>query len=161
MAADVEGKRVIWKEEGRTITLTGEPVLDLSLSWPEPEGKRMRGVNRYYRKIYELWKKHWEQEGYWQACADLAQQREQSRVFRVWQAELSGKVMLDRDGLLSIAMLAREVQGDGRMLEYRWGDTWRWEDGSAVMLKELFAQKKSWKKCNEQLKVSCHSFSSP
>ena len=150
MSAEMEAKQVTWKEERRTLTLTGEPVMELSLSRPEVEGRKMRGVHRYYMKIYEIWKKHWEREGYWQACADLAQQRERSRPFRVWQAELSGQVTLDQDGFLSISMLAREVQGDGRTLEYRWGDTWRREDGSVVTWKELFTQKKGWKRRLEQ-----------
>ena len=150
MAAGMETKKVTWREERRTLTLTGEPVLELALSWPEIEGKQMGNAHRYYQKLREVWKKHWKQEGYWKACADLAQQREKSRPFRVWSAELSGQVRMDREGVLSIAMCAREVQGDGRALEYRWGDTWRWEDGSVVTLKEQFECKKGWKKRLEQ-----------
>lgn len=150
MTAELEAREIVWQEERRTLTLTGETVLEVYLSWPKVGGKHMRNVDRYYTRLYQLWKNHWEREGYWQACADLAQQRERSRPFRVWQAELSGQVTLDQDGFLSIAMLAREVQGDGRTLEYRWGDTWRREDGSVVTLKELFAQKKGWKKRLEQ-----------
>lgn len=146
MTPKPEKKEIVWREEGRTLTLTGIPVLELSLSRPQAEEKRLRGLNRYYEYIYRLWKKHWEREGYWQACADLAQQTAQSRPFRVWKASLSGQVLLDRDGLLSISMLAREVQGDGRTLEYRWGDTWRREDGSIVTLKELLPAKRGWKR---------------
>lgn len=150
MAAELEAKEITWEEEQRTLTLTGEPVLELSLSWPKVDWKPMRGVGRYYGRLCDAWKKHWEREGYWQACADLAQQRERSRPFRVWRGELSGQVTRNQNGMLSISMLAREVQGDGRVLEYRWGDTWRWEDGSVVTLKELFPKKKGWKKWLEQ-----------
>lgn len=150
MAAEQGKRRITWQEIHRTLTLTGEPVLEMDLSWPQIEGTGMRGVNRYYARLCEQWKRHWEREGYWQACVDLAQQRERSRPFRVWKAGLSGQVKLNQDGLLSVSMLAREVQGDGRALEYRWGDTWRWEDGGVVTLRELFRAKKGWRRRLEQ-----------
>lgn len=146
MSEQGQSKNITWKETSRTLTLTGEPVLELALSWPVVENKQMKRISRYYERLSCRWKEHWEREGYWQACSDLAQQREQSRPFRVWRAALSGQVMLDRDGYLSIAMMAREVRGDGRALEYRWGDTWRWEDGGSVTLKELFCYRRKWKK---------------
>ena len=137
---------IIWKEKEKTLTLTGEPVLELSLSWPQVEGKRMRGVSRYYQRLCQGWEKQWGREGYWCACADLAQKRAQSRPFAPWKARLSGQVTREDENYFSIAMAAREEHGDGRVLEYRWGDTWRQEDGCPVGLKELFPGNRRWRK---------------
>ncbi len=139
-------EKVIWKEKQKILTLTGEPVLEMSLSWPEVAGKKRWNVRRYYRLLSEGWEKQWCREVYWCACADLAQKRAASRHFVLWKASLSGQVTRQDEQLLSIAMLAREEHGDGRGLEYRWGDTWRWEDGSPVRLKEFFPGKHRWRR---------------
>ena len=60
MAAETMQQEVTWLEESRTLTLTGEPVLELSLTWPKVEGKHMRGADRHYKRLKDVWKKHWE-----------------------------------------------------------------------------------------------------
>lgn len=139
--------KIVWKEEEKTLTLTGEPVLELKLSWPQGEGKGklVRAVDRHYARLAECWRRQWEREVYLRACAALALRRERSRPFTPWRGELSGEVKLDDGTFLSIAMAAREVHGNGRVLEYRWGDTWRWADGSVVTLSALFAGEKRWR----------------
>lgn len=128
------------------MTLGGEPVLELSLTWPEPEGRGFGRVKGYYRRLSRAWEARWKRETYWSACADLALKREASRPFSRWKCELSGAVRLEDDKFLSVVMMAREVQGDGRALEYRWGDTWRREDGCPVALRELFPNRKGWRR---------------
>ncbi len=137
---------VIWKEKEKTLTLTGENVLEVSLSWPEAAGKQMWNVRGYYRRLCQGWERQWYRELYWCACADLARKRAASRPFTPWKAELSGQITRQDGQLLSIAMLAREERGDGERLEYRWGDTWRLEDGSPVALRELFPGKRRWRR---------------
>ena len=141
-----EKGEVVWKEKQKTLTLTGETVLEMSLSWPEVTGKKLWNVRRYYRRLSEGWERQWCREVYWCACADLAQKRAASRPFVPWKASLSGWVTRRDEQLLSIAMLAGEEHGDGRGLEYRWGDTWRRENGSPVRLKELFPGKRRWRR---------------
>lgn len=137
---------IAWKEKQKTLSLMGEPVLEVHLSWPEVEGEKMWNVRRYYRRLCEGWEKQWCREVYWCACADLAQKRAASRPFVSWKAGLSGQVTRQDGRLISIAMLAREERGDGRALEYRWGDTWRQEDGSPVRLQEVFPGKRCWRR---------------
>ena len=140
--------QICWKTVEKTLTLTGEPVLELKLSWPQGEGAGplVRSVSRYYARLAQGWQRQWEREGYLCACVALAQKREQSRPFTPWTASLSGQVTLDNGEYLSIAMLAREVHADGRVLEYRWGDTWAWQDGAPVPLGALFQGQKRWRK---------------
>lgn len=137
---------IVWKEREKTLTLTGEPVLEVSLSWPEVEGKGLWNVRGYYRRLLEGWERQWSREVYWCACADLAQKRAASRPFVPWRARLSGQVTRQDEQLFSIAMLVQEEHGDRRFLEYRWGDTWRQEDGSPVGLKELFPKNRRWRR---------------
>ena len=40
-----EAPAVLWREEKKTLTLCGEPVLEETLAWPEFEGKG-RAVRR-------------------------------------------------------------------------------------------------------------------
>lgn len=143
-----QAPQIVWRESQKTLTLTGEPVLELKLSWPQGEGKGplIHSVSRYYARLARCWQKRWERESYLCACADLAQKRERSKPFAPWTADLSGRVGLDNGEYLSIAMRAREIRGDGRTLEYRWGDTWSWQDGAAVPLKELYEGEKGWRK---------------
>lgn len=140
--------QICWKTHEKTLTLTGEPVLEVNMSWPQGEGAGplVRSINRHYARLAQCWQRHWEKEGYLCACAALAQKREQSRPFTPWTASLSGQVTLDNGEYLSIAMLAREVHGDGRTLEYRWGDTWLWQDGAPVPLRSLFPGEKRWRR---------------
>ena len=141
---------VQWKLEEQTKTLCGEPVLELSLSWPEIKPKPLRNANRYYGRLKERWKRQWERDVYISACVDLAEQRGQSRPFKPWKVSLKGRVMLEGEELLSIAMEAREVHGDGRALVCGWGDTWRVKDGMPVGLKELLPRSGGWKKQMKQ-----------
>lgn len=140
--------KIVWKKEKKTLTLTGEPVLEISYSWPQGEGKGKlaRSIDRYYTRLAERWKLRWEREGYLCACSELARLREQSRPFSPWRAVLSGRVTLDNGEYLSIAMQAQETHSDGRTLEYRWGDTWSWQDGAPVSLRELFAGERRWRR---------------
>lgn len=136
---------ITWQERERRLTLTGEPVLEMKLSWPGMEGSGMGGVSRYYQRLCTCWERHWGRDGYWSACAELAQKRAQSRPFSPWQVSLSGRVTWQDAQYFSVAMQAREVRGDGRALEYRWGDTWRQENGGPVGLSELVPAGRGWR----------------
>ena len=50
MTAELEAREIVWQEERRTLTLTGETVLEVYLSWPKVGGKHMRNVDRYYTR---------------------------------------------------------------------------------------------------------------
>lgn len=138
--------QVTWRQTRQTLTLTGEPVMELELSWPDVSGKKMSGVSRYYRRLSGAWQRHWQRDGYWSACAQMAEMRARSRPFLPWKVGLSGEVTFQDAVYCSIAMRAREVRSDGRTLEYRWGDTWRQEDGSAVCLSACVPAERRWRK---------------
>lgn len=142
----IQQEMVAWKQEELKKTLCGEPVLEISLSWPELNCKGLRGVNRYYCRMKDAWKRQWEREVYLSACVELAEKRGQSRPFTPWKVSLRGRVTLEDEALLSIVMEAREVHGNGRPLICMWGDTWGIKDGMPVALKELFPKKRGWKK---------------
>jgi hypothetical protein len=141
---------VCWKQEELTKKLCGEQVLEISLSWPELSKKTLVGANRYYFRLRNGWKRQWERDVYISACIDLAEKRAQSRPFKPWKVSLKGRVMLEHEDMLSIAMEARELHGDGRTLVCAWGDTWRVKDGMPVELKELLPKSRQWKKQMKQ-----------
>ena len=83
----------------------------------------------------------WERETYCLACLRLAACREESRVFRPWQAGLTGEVAMEGADLLSIRMELREVRGDGRPLLSCSGVTWDWKAGAPVPLGMLLPER--------------------
>ena len=137
-----------WREESRVLTLTGEPVLEMRLSWPEwtGTGALARHAGRYYARLARRWREHWAREGYLSACLALVERREQSRPFLPWSVSLGGRVTLDGGEYLSLSLLARERREDGRTLEYRWGDVWRKADGAAMGLGELLSGERRWRR---------------
>lgn len=137
---------VVWNEEKRELKLCGEPVLEVSYRWPAFEGKRFVWANRCYSRLVKLWKGQWERELYLRACVDLAEKREASRPFTPWKASLDGELTLADENYRSMAMAAREQHGDHRVLEYRWGDTWRMADGSPERLQNCVPKGVGWKK---------------
>ena len=88
--------RVTWREEMRTLTLEGEPVLEYTLSWPEVENAGLGGrwISKYYTRLAESWRRRWEREVYWQACLELAARREAARPFNLWRGGLAGETVL-------------------------------------------------------------------
>lgn len=138
-----EAPAVLWREEKKTLTLCGEPVLEETLSWPEFEGKgrAARRMTGYYRRLVRACRLRWERESYCLACLRLAACREESRVFRPWQGELTGEVTLEGADLLSIRMELREVRGDGRPLLSRSGVTWDRRAGAPVPLGVLLPER--------------------
>ena len=134
-----EAPAVLWREEKKTLTLCGEPVLEETLAWPEFEGKgrAVRRMTGYYRRLVRSCRLRWERETYCLACLRLAACREESRVFRPWQAGLTGEVAMEGADLLSIRMELREVRGDGRPLLSCSGVTWDWKAGAPVPEGEL------------------------
>lgn len=105
--------QVQWKEEKRVLTLEKIPVLELELSVPQLTGGGRGGerISRYYQRLAGAWRSRWGRETYWNACLDLVRCREASRPFRPWAARLSGEVLFQDEGTLSIRMDAREVRG--------------------------------------------------
>ena len=137
-----EAPAVLWREEKKTLTLCGEPVLEETLAWPEFEGKgrAVRRMTGYYRRLVRSCRLRWERETYCLACLRLAACREESRVFRPWQAGLTGEVAMEGADLLSIRMELREVRGDGRPLLSCSGVTWDWKAGAPVPLGMLLPE---------------------
>ena len=75
-----EAPAVLWREEKKTLTLCGEPVLEETLAWPEFEGKgrAVRRMTGYYRRLVRSCRLRWERETYCLACLRLAACREES-----------------------------------------------------------------------------------
>ena len=92
-------REVRWLEEQKTLTLTGEPVLECRYAWPETGQKKL---DRYYRRLKGQWQRRWERELYWDACLDLAGKRERSRPFTPWTATLLGETTFQNEELLSL-----------------------------------------------------------
>lgn len=65
-----EAPAVLWREEKKTLTLCGEPVLEETLAWPEFEGKgrAVRRMTGYYRRLVRSCRLRWERETYCLAC---------------------------------------------------------------------------------------------
>lgn len=137
---------VIWNEDGRTLTLEGEPVLEYAICWPSVSGAGLGGkwITRYYARLAKSWRERWEKELYWKACLQLAARREASRPFSPWRGELTGQVALCRDGLLSLRFLGWETRGDGKPNRVRWGDVWRVREGAPCSLPSLAKGIKGW-----------------
>lgn len=143
-----KGPSIAWVQEQKTLTLTGEPVLELSLTRPvfSGEGPLIAPAERYYARVARRWAEHWSRERYIDACMELVLLREKSKNFIPWQCGLSGEITLNDGEYLSIRMEARERRGDNRVLCYRWGDVWRWADGAVVTLGELFSGRRHWRR---------------
>jgi len=139
--------QVAWREERRTLTLEGEPVLDYTLVWPQVEGAGLGGrwISRYYAHLAKSWRQRWEREVYWLACLELAARRAEARPFTPWSGELRGETALFRDGVLSLRFHGCEVRGDGRPARVRWGDVWSVREGAPKQPRALFAGEKGWK----------------
>ena len=136
-------REVRWLEEQKTLTLTGEPVLECRYAWPETGQKKL---DRYYRRLKGQWQRRWERELYWDACLDLAGKRERSRPFTPWTGELRGETVLLQDDVLSLRFHGCEVRGGGRPARVRWGDVWGLREGTPKSLRSLFSGEKGWKK---------------
>ena len=142
-----EQVQVVWQKELHTLTLTEEPVLEYTLSWPQVKGAGLGGrwISRYYARLAGSWRRRWEREVYWMACLNLAACREAARPFHPWTGELTGETALLRDGVLSLRFFGSEVRGDGRPARVRWGDVWKLREGTPHLLRPLFAGETGWK----------------
>ena len=139
--------QVVWREERRSLTLEGEPVLEYALCWPRVEQAGLGGkwISGYYARMARRWRRRWEREVYWLACLELAARREEAKPFAPWSGALRGETVLLRDGVLSLRFFGSEVRGDGRPARVRWGDVWNLREGAPKPLRALFEQKRGWK----------------
>ena len=139
--------QVVWREERRSLTLEGEPVLEYALCWPQVEQAGLGGkwISGYYAHLARRWRQRWEREVYWLACLELAARREEAKPFAPWSGELRGETVLLRDGVLSLRFFGSEVRGDGRPARVRWGDVWNLREGAPKPLRALVEQKRGWK----------------
>ena len=139
--------QVVWREERRSLTLEGEPVLSYVLCWPQVEQAGLGGkwISGYYAHLARRWRRRWEREVYWLACLELAARREEAKPFTPWTGELRGETVLLGDGVLSLRFFGSEVRGDGRPARVRWGDVWNLQEGAPKPLRALFDPKRGWK----------------
>ena len=144
----MEQPQVVWREEERTLTLEGEPVLRYTLSWPEIQGAGLGGrwISRYYARLARAWRRRWEREVYWKACLALADRRAAARPFLPWTGRLAGETVLWRDGLLSLRLEGEETRGDGKPCRVRWGDVWRVKEGAPCPPRALFGGRRRWRR---------------
>lgn len=139
---------VVWREEEKTLTLDGEPVLEYCLRWPQVEGGGAGGrrLSRGYGAVAERWRERWRREVYCRACLQLAECRAQARPFTPWRCALEGEVTLEEEHCLGLKLQAWETWGDGRPFRVCWGDVWKVKEGTPLTLGEVLPRKRGWKK---------------
>lgn len=134
-----------WKQ---ALKCEEEPVLTLTLRWPKlPEERAaQRRIGRYYRQVAEQWKARWEVVLYRQACAALAEAREQSRPFHPWEAMLGYTVAYNENGLLSLCLDAYEYTGGAHGMTVRCAGTWDLCAGCPRSLGSFFPPRCHWRR---------------
>jgi len=127
-----------WQEEQETLTLTGEPVVELSLCLPQLEsgGRGGARINQYYEQVKKKVCTRWRRDLYFMACLDLVEKRDASRPFHPWQVALKGEGALLEGGLLSVRIECQEIRADRRALKSCDCTLWRIREGAPVSFKE-------------------------
>ncbi|MBQ3135024.1 MAG: DUF3298 domain-containing protein [Oscillospiraceae bacterium] len=145
----MEMLREEWK-----LTLQGESVLIGRLSYPRftGDGRGVRAINRYYRRVAETWKRRWNRELYCRACLDLADRGAAGKRFQPWQAELTTCVTLTSGDRFSLWQETKEQQGNQPPFVVRRGDSWNVRTGAPITLASALCGGKRWRrKLLEQL----------
>ena len=144
----VETATITAAPEERVLTLEEEPVLTMSLRWPELEGDTpgLRRIGRCFARQTQTWRAHWEGTLYAMACAALTEARAQSRPFTPWTAALDFTVTCNGGGLLSLHTDAAEKHGTARPLLARSGETWALSSGTPIPLSALFPPRTRWRR---------------
>lgn len=136
-AKEVTVDQEVWEQ---LLRCEGEPVLAVSLCRPKlPEERAaLRRVERYYRRLAQVWKKRWTSALYALACEAARSARESSRPVEVWRAELHFTVTYQDEALLSLLLQIREQRCGGAVIELRQGDTWDLTTGAPRTLASFF-----------------------
>ncbi len=138
-------------EEGRwkrVLKCEGETVLTINLRWPKLPQDRpsFRRIGRYYQHVADRWRSRWEVCLYAQACAALAEARNNSYPFHPWEAALDFTVTYHERGLLSLYMDAYEFTGGAHGNTVRCGDTWDLSRGMPRTLASFFPAGSRWRR---------------
>lgn len=138
-------KDICWKE---TLEHEGEPLLDLSITLPAPpeDCRSLRRAGRYYAKMAEVWKDRWRSILFPRARMALEEARAGSRPFQRWEAELSYRITLESEGIISILVDAVERRGGQLPLMVRHADTWDRKTGLPRFLSSLFPAGARWRR---------------
>ena len=138
-------KKIMWSQ---TLEREGEPVLELSMVLPEPEGSGPGAVRlaRYYRRLGELWRVRWSALLYPRACAALEETRAGSRPFQPWRGALTHRVTWTGGRYTSLYVDVTEARGRSRPLTVRSSGTWRVRCGTPVALPEVLPSRKNWRR---------------
>ena len=130
------------REERRTLTLEGTPVLTYTLMWPEIAGGGLGGrwINGYYRRLARAWRLRWQREVYWQACIDLAGRSEEGISFLPWSGKLTAEITAQDGDLLSLRLVGEEVRSGGKVCRVRWGDTWSVREGAPLPFRSVLPE---------------------
>lgn len=111
-----------WSQEG-VLELEGVTMVEWSVDMPSFSGtkKEIKRLQRYYSRVISVWKQHWFDEIYQQACED--------GLPRV--VSLEGEGLWLEEGLYSVGLTVKE-QGR-KTQEHFFGDLW--EEGIPVLTK--------------------------
>ena len=95
----------------------------------------------YYRRLVRSCRLRWERETYCLACLRLAACREESRVFRPWQAGLTGEVAMEGGGPAEHPDGAAGGAGRRAAPPVLFRVTWDWKAGAPVPLGMLLPER--------------------
>lgn len=123
---------ILWQRKQQTLTLSGQPVLEYQLYFPEliQSGLAGRCISAYYRRMAHVWERRWRQEVYLRACLDFSQRQAAGKPFTPWQGSLHGELTLFEAPLLSIHFSGLEKQGASNPSRVSWGDVWNIKTGA-------------------------------
>lgn len=112
---------VMWQEEEGVLDFEGKTVLRWSVKMPViPASKKGRKwLQRYYKKVVEVWKKHWFQEMYWLSCLESLEKDQ----FQPWEMSLEGEWISLEGGLVSVALTV--VEKSRKKDQFYFGDLWQ------------------------------------
>lgn len=128
-------------EKEREWLWEGISVLRLRMSFPDavqvPDG-RIRRFSRYYRRLSRSYERYCARFLFPAAREDARARCSASHPFTAWEAELSWRLVQQTEGLVSLYIDTREVQGGHPDNLIRRADTWNLYDGFPMRLSDFF-----------------------
>ena len=124
--------KLLWQTKQQTLTLSGQPVLEYQLCFPQltQSGLAGRFISAYYRRMAHVWERRWQQEVYLRACLDFSQRQAAGKPFIPWQGSLQGELTLLEVPFLSVHFSGLEKQGNINPCRVSWGDVWNMKTGA-------------------------------
>jgi len=134
-------------QQGETIsteqilTQSGHRLLTVEIRCPFeaelPTGRGMKRIVRYYRSIFDAYRRYCLGRLQSEANRHYRQSEEKGEPFDPWEASLVYRITVNDGSLLSLHYDRVEKQGSGSRCELRFSDTWRIRNGKLLPLEEL------------------------